>query len=141
MSRGRVVGNVLIHSLGVFSNFIHLYIEVQSSCSEYAGCEETGEQRMRNPEPDLSTQYFFRLLFRPPFSLVPHSFCHNPLVWFPHFSGLVSSFGLKTGQWSSINGRLSMTYRHTPWTHGMHISLGLTSSTTMRMIGCILLDL
>lgn len=70
-----MVGNVLVHDLGVLSNFIQLYMEVQETCRQCAGCEESGEepgeQRMRIPRTrswlflvlGILLLYFFDLRF------------------------------------------------------------------------------
>jgi hypothetical protein len=35
------------------------------------------------------------LLLGPSLALIAHPLSHYPLVWFPYFSGLVSTFGLE----------------------------------------------
>jgi hypothetical protein len=48
LGQARVVGGVLVHCL-ILSNFIQLYMEVQQTLQQYAGCEE----RIRNPRRSL----------------------------------------------------------------------------------------
>lgn len=70
------------------SNLIQLYMEVQQTLQQqYAGYDE----RIKYLGCLCS------LLLGPPLSLIAHALSHNPLVWFPHFSGLVPSFGLEKG--------------------------------------------
>jgi hypothetical protein len=58
-------------------------------------------------------------LLRPALALVAWSILHKEGMLVPLVSGLVPSFG-----------------RSTPWTDRMNITLGFTTTTTVRMIGC-----
>jgi hypothetical protein len=84
-------------------------------------CEETG---YRSPVSLIYT----------PLSMVSLPRRNNPLVWFPYLSCLVTSFGLMKSESMIAASGECVTYRHTPRTDRVDVTLRLSSSTTVWMI-------
>lgn len=74
-------------------------------------------------------------------STVAHTRCDNPLVGFADLARLVSSFRLDMELDICIGGWFcDRTYRHTPWADGIDVTLRFTSTTSVRMVACILVS-
>lgn len=68
------------------SNFIQLYMDVSTTLQLGTSVRRTRE---------VLGVILHHLLLGSPLPLVAHALSHHPLVWFPDFSSLVSSFGLE----------------------------------------------
>ena len=67
--------------------------------------------------------------------VIPLSCRHNPLIWFPNLTSLVTSFRLRRiSDNLELIGSEASTHRHTPGADRIDITLRLSSSTTVRMI-------
>lgn len=67
--------------------------------------------------------------------VIPLSCRHNPLIWFPNLTSLVTSFRLRRiSDNLELIGSEASTHRHTPRADRIDITLRLSSSTTVRMI-------
>lgn len=72
-------------------------------------------------------------------SVVPLPRRHNPLIGLPNLTSLISSFGLRAVNIVASSKRNIKTYRHTPRADRVNVTLTLTTSTTVRMVSCIML--